>query len=590
MQRTHYCNELNKGSVNESVQVGGWVHHRRDHGGIIFIDLRDRSGLLQIVFNPEQETLFKQAETLRNEYVVKVKGKVCLRPVGTENVNLKSGQIELQARQLVILNASAPLPISIDAYTPVSEEVALRYRYLDLRRPEMQARFLLRTHVVQRMRRFFDERGFLDIETPVLTKATPEGARDYLVPSRVHPGEFYALPQSPQLFKQLLMMSGFDRYYQIVRCFRDEDLRADRQPEFTQLDMEMSFCDEADIQTLNEALIRDLFENLLQVSLPQPFPRLSYAQAMQRYGSDKPDLRISWKLVDIADLVQAIEFKVFSVPAQDPQGRVAALRIPQGADLSRKAIEDYTQYVAIFGAKGLAYIKVTDRQAGVAGLQSPILKFMPEATVEAILQRVGAETGDMIFFAAGKAKTVSESLGALRVKCAHDFKCVNDEWSPLWVVDFPLFEFDEQEKRWQALHHPFTAPKVNEVAQLSANPAACLSRAYDMVLNGCEIGGGSIRIHDSHLQSAVFDLLNMGEQEQKEKFGFLLEALKLGCPPHGGMAFGLDRLVMLMTGAKSIRDVIAFPKTQTASCPLTHAPSPVSARQLRELSIQIGKK
>lgn len=386
------------------------------------------------------------------------------------------------------------------------------------------------------------------------------------------------------------MMSGFDRYYQIVRCFRDEDLRADRQPEFTQLDMEMSFCDEADIQTLNEALIRDLFENLLQVSLPQPFPRLSYAQAMQRYGSDKPDLRISWKLVDIADLVQAIEFKVFSVPAQDPQGRVAALRIPQGADLSRKAIEDYTQYVAIFGAKGLAYIKVTDRQAGVAGLQSPILKFMPEATVEAILQRVGAETGDMIFFAAGKAKTVSESLGALRVKCAHDFKCVNDEWSPLWVVDFPLFEFDEQEKRWQALHHHFTAPKVNEVAQLSANPAASLSRAYDMVLNGCEIGGGSIRIHDSHLQSAVFDLLNMGEQEQKEKFGFLLEALKLGCPPHGGMAFGLDRLVMLMTGAKSIRDVIAFPKTQTASCPLTHAPSPVSARQLRELSIQIGKK
>ena len=369
MQRTHYCNELNKGSVNESVQVCGWVHHRRDHGGIIFIDLRDRSGLLQIVFNPEQATLFKQAETLRNEYVVKVEGKVCLRPTGTENVNLKSGQIELQARQLVILNVSAPLPISIDAYTPVSEEVALRYRYLDLRRPEMQARFLLRTHVVQRMRRFFDERGFLDIETPVLTKATPEGARDYLVPSRVHPGEFYALPQSPQLFKQLLMMSGFDRYYQIVRCFRDEDLRADRQPEFTQLDMEMSFCDEADIQTLNEALIRDLFENLLQVSLPQPFPRLSYAQAMQRYGSDKPDLRISWQLVDIADLVQAIEFKVFSVPAQDPQGRVAALRIPQGADLSRKAIEDYTQYVAIFGAKGLAYIKVTDRQAGAAGLQ-----------------------------------------------------------------------------------------------------------------------------------------------------------------------------------------------------------------------------
>lgn len=590
MQRTHYCSELNKNTLNESVQVCGWVHHRRDHGGIIFIDLRDRSGLLQIVFNPEQAALFKQAETLRNEYVVKIEGKVCLRPSGTENVNLKSGQIELQASQLVILNASAPLPISIDAYTPVSEEVALRYRYLDLRRPEMQERFLLRTHVVQRMRRFFDDSGFLDIETPVLTKATPEGARDYLVPSRVHSGEFYALPQSPQLFKQLLMMSGFDRYYQIVRCFRDEDLRADRQPEFTQLDMEMSFCDEADIQTLNEALIRDLFENLLDVSLPKPFPRLSYATAMQRYGSDKPDLRISWQLVDIADLVQAIEFKVFSAPAQDPQGRVTALRIPKGADLSRKAIEDYTQYVAIFGAKGLAYIKVTDRQAGEAGLQSPILKFIPAAIVEAILQRVGAQTGDIIFFGAGKAKRVSESLGALRVKCAHDFNCVKDEWSPLWVVDFPLFEFDEQEKRWQALHHPFTAPKVDDVAQLQANPAACLSRAYDMVLNGCEIGGGSIRIHDTHLQSAVFDLLNMSEQEQKEKFGFLLEALKLGCPPHGGMAFGLDRLVMLMTGAKSIRDVIAFPKTQTASCPLTRAPSPVSERQLRELSIQMRKK
>jgi aspartyl-tRNA synthetase len=590
MQRTHYCSELNRSSVNESVQVCGWVHHRRDHGGIIFIDLRDRSGLLQIVFNPEQDKLFKQAETLRNEYVVQVEGRVCQRPAGTENVNLKSGQIELQATQLVILNASLPLPISMDTYTPVSEEVALRYRYLDLRRPEMQERFLLRAQVVQRMRRFFEERGFLDIETPVLTKATPEGARDYLVPSRVHPGEFYALPQSPQLFKQLLMMSGFDRYYQIVRCFRDEDLRADRQPEFTQLDMEMSFCEEADIQDLNEALITHLFEDLLQVSLPKPFPRLSYTEAMQRYGSDKPELRISWQLVDIADLVQAIEFKVFSLPAQDPHGRVAALRIPQGADLSRKAIEDYTQYVAIFGAKGLAYIKVSDRKAGVAGLQSPILKFIPEATVEAILQRVGAETGDILFFAAGKAKMVSESLGALRVKCAYDFNCVKDEWSPLWVVDFPLFEFDAQEKRWQALHHPFTAPKVSDVAELQANPAACFSRAYDMVLNGCEIGGGSIRIHDSHLQSAVFDLLNIGELEQKEKFGFLLEALKLGCPPHGGMAFGLDRLVMLMTGAKSIRDVIAFPKTQTASCPLTRAPSPVSERQLKELSLQIRKK
>lgn len=590
MQRTHYCSQLTEKLVNEVIEVCGWVHHRRDHGGIIFIDLRDRSGLLQVVFNPEQSHLFKLAETLRNEYVVKITGEVKLRPKGTENVQLSTGKIELRANNLIILNNAQALPISIDAYTPVTEEVALRYRYLDLRRPEMQARFMLRSHVAQLMRRYFDEQGFLDIETPVLTKATPEGARDYLVPSRVHPGEFYALPQSPQLFKQLLMMSGFDRYYQIVRCFRDEDLRADRQPEFTQLDMEMSFCDEMDIQSLNENLITYLFEKLLDVSLPKPFPRLSYAEAMQRYGSDKPDLRIPYELIDIADLVQAIDFKVFSGPAQDTQGRVAALRIPQGADLSRKTIEDYTNYLANFGAKGLAYIKVNDRQAGLQGLQSPILKFIPDATVDVILQRVGAETGDIIFFGAGKAKVVSESLGALRVKLGHDFKCVKDEWSPLWVVDFPLFEYDEQEKRWQALHHPFTAPKVNDVAELQANPAACLSRAYDMVLNGCEIGGGSIRIHDTHLQSAIFELLNINAQEQKEKFGFLLEALKFGCPPHGGMAFGLDRLVMLMTGAKSIRDVIAFPKTQTASCPLTRAPSSVSEQQLKELSLQIRRK
>lgn len=590
MQRTHYCQQVNQSLVNETLSVCGWVHHRRDHGGIIFIDLRDRSGLLQVVFNPTSPELFKQAESLRNEYVVQVSGKVCLRPKGTENAQLKSGSVELQATQLTILNTSAPLPISIDAYTPVSEEVALRYRYLDLRRPEVQERFRLRTRVVQLMRHFFEDRGFLDIETPMLTKATPEGARDYLVPSRVHLGEFYALPQSPQLFKQLLMMSGFDRYYQIVRCFRDEDLRADRQPEFTQLDMEMSFCNEEDIQTLNEALIRYLFKELLNVDLPSPFPRMSYATAMQRYGSDKPDLRIPFELVDIADLVKDIEFKVFSGPANDPQGRVTALRLPKGSDLSRKAIEDYTQYVSIFGAKGLAYIKVIDRELGLEGLQSPILKFIPEQTVSSILQRLAAENGDMVFFGAGSAKMVSESLGALRVKLGHDFNCVQDEWSPLWVVDFPLFEYDAQEKRWQALHHPFTAPKVNDVAELQANPQGCLSRAYDMVLNGCEIGGGSIRIHDTHLQSAVFELLNINEAEQKEKFGFLLEALKFGCPPHGGMAFGLDRLVMLMTGAKSIRDVIAFPKTQTASCPLTHAPSSVSEQQLKELSLQIRKK
>lgn len=590
MQRTHYNQQVNQSLVNETIQVCGWVHHRRDHGGIIFIDLRDRSGLLQVVFNPSLPELFKQAETLRNEYVLKISGKVCLRPKGTENPQLKSGMVELHATQLTLLNTSAPLPISIDAYTPVSEEVALRYRYLDLRRPEVQERFRLRTRVVHLMRHFFEERGFLDIETPILTKATPEGARDYLVPSRVHLGEFYALPQSPQLFKQLLMMSGFDRYYQIVRCFRDEDLRADRQPEFTQLDMEMSFCNEEDVQTLNEALIRHLFKECLDVDLPDPFPRISYATAMQRYGSDKPDLRIPFELIDIADLVKDIEFKVFSGPANDPQGRVTALRLPKGGDLSRKAIEDYTQYVSIFGAKGLAYIKVIDRALGREGLQSPILKFIPEETVTAILQRVAAENGDIVFFGAGAAKIVSESLGALRVKLGHDFNCVKEGWSPLWVVDFPLFEYDAQEKRWQALHHPFTAPKVNDVAELQAQPELCLSRAYDMVLNGCEIGGGSIRIHDTHLQSAVFDLLNINAAEQKEKFGFLLEALKFGCPPHGGMAFGLDRLIMLMTGAKSIRDVIAFPKTQTASCPLTHAPSPVSEQQLKELSLQIRKK
>lgn len=589
MQRTHYCQELNSNLVNQTVRVCGWVHHRRDHGGIIFIDCRDRSGLLQIVFSPDQPELFKQAETLRNEYVVQISGKVSLRPKGTENTQLKSGAIELQATALVILNTSAPLPISIDAYTPVSEEMALRYRYLDLRRPEVQERFRLRIEVVRLMRQFYEERGFLDIETPILTKATPEGARDYLVPSRIHLGEFYALPQSPQLFKQLLMMSGFDRYYQIVRCFRDEDLRADRQPEFTQLDMEMSFCNEEDIQTLNESLIRYLFKKVLAVDLPDPFPRLSYATAMRRYGSDKPDLRIPFELVDIEDLVQTIEFKVFSEPANDSQARVAALRIPQAADLTRKAIEEYTRYAAVFGAKGLAYIKILDPTRGMEGLQSPILKFIPEAVISAILQRVEAKKGDIIFFGAGSAKIVSESLGALRVKCAHDFNCVKEGWFPLWVVDFPLFEFDNDEKRWKALHHPFTAPKINTVDQLLANPEACLSRAYDMVLNGCEIGGGSIRIHENALQKAVFDLLTINEMEQKEKFGFLLEALKLGCPPHGGMAFGLDRLVMLMTNAKSIRDVIAFPKTQTASCPLTHAPSPVSEQQLKELALQIRK-
>lgn len=590
MKRTHYCGQVTQNEVNQTVRVSGWVHHRRDHGGIIFIDLRDRSGLLQVVFNPEQAALFAQAESLRNEYVLTVEGQLVLRPLGTENKHLASGQVELHATQLLIHNSSLPLPFSIDGYTPTSEEVSLRYRYLDLRRPEMQARFLLRTQVVTFIRRFLEEKGFLELETPILTKATPEGARDYLVPSRVHPGEFYALPQSPQLFKQLLMVAGFDRYYQVVRCFRDEDLRADRQPEFTQLDMELSFCDEETIQNITENLITQLFKTVLKVDLPQPFPKMSYAEAMRRYGSDKPDLRVPLELVDIADLVQEIEFQVFAGPAQDEKGRVALLRVPSGVDFTRKMIDDYTAHCAIYGAKGLAYIKVLDRAQGLAGLQSPILKFIPETVIEAILERAQAQTGDILFFGAGDFKIVSESLGALRLKIGSDLHLVQEGFQPLWVVDFPLLEFDDKTRRWQALHHPFTAPQVSDLSVFQASPGTCLSRAYDMVLNGCEIGGGSIRIHDSALQSAVFELLAISEQEQQEKFGFLLEALKFGCPPHGGIAFGLDRLVMLMTGARSIREVIAFPKTQTAACPLTQAPSSVSPEQLKELFLKIQQK
>ena len=586
--RSLYCGELNETHLDQEVTLCGWVHRRRDHGGVIFVDLRDHTGLLQVVFDPDTADTFATAESVRNEYVLQVQGRVRRRPEGTVNPDMPTGQVEVLGLVLTVLNVAATPPFQLDD-TDVQEETRLRYRYIDLRRPEMQEKLRLRARITHVMRSFLDAHGFIDVETPILTRSTPEGARDYLVPSRTHGGEFFALPQSPQLFKQLLMMSGMDRYYQSARCFRDEDLRADRQPEFTQLDIETSFMNEDDIMSLTETMVRDLFREVLDVALPDPFPRMTYAESMQRFGTDRPDLRIPLELVDLGDVMQAVEFKVFAGPANDPDGRIAALRVPGGGDISRKDIDGYTQYVSQYGARGLAYIKVNDVAAGREGLQSPILKFLPDDVVDAIVSRTGIENGDLVFFGADKTKIVNESLGALRVKLGLERGMLQGDWDPVWVIDFPMFELDAKTNRWMALHHPFTAPKSDDPDALAADPGASLSRAYDMVLNGTELGGGSIRIHRTDMQQAVLKLLGIGEQEARDKFGFLLDALKFGCPPHGGLAFGLDRLVMLMTGASSIREVMAFPKTQTAACPLTQAPSSVAQGQLIELGIHLHK-
>ena len=586
--RSHKCGELSTQHLGQTVALCGWVHRRRDHGGVIFIDLRDRAGLVQVVFDPDLAESFAIAESVRSEYVLRIEGVVRDRPEGTHNPNMFTGQIEVLGKHIEVLNESETPPFPLESEIEVNEETRLRFRYIDLRRTVMQQRMKVRRDVTRHLRQYLDDNEFFEIETPYLTKATPEGARDYIVPSRTHPNSFFALPQSPQLYKQLLMVAGMERYYQVVRCFRDEDLRADRQPEFTQLDIETSFMNEQQIMSIMEEMIRRLFKDIINVDLGDQFPVMSHAEAMRRYGSDRPDLRIPLELVDIADEMREVDFKVFSGPANDPHGRVVAMRVPEGGEMSRSVIDELTKFVGIYGAKGLAYIKVNDLAAGVEGLQSPIVKFAPDEVWAKVMAKVGAQNGDLVFFGADKADIVNEAMGALRVKLGLDRNLLVGEWKPLWVVDFPMFAWDEKAQRYTAIHHPFTAPSCS-VEELKANPGQALSRAYDLVLNGTEVGGGSIRINRTEMQQIVFAILGIGHEEAREKFGFLLDALKYGAPPHGGIAFGLDRLVMLMTGASSIRDVIAFPKTQTAACPLFNAPALVSDEQLKELGIRLRK-
>jgi len=585
MMRTHNCGEVTEKHIDSTVELCGWVNRRRDHGGVIFIDLRDRTGIVQVVFDPDEEKAFELAEHVRNEYVLRVKGRVRHRPEGTVNLNIPTGKIEVYTTELELLNSSEPLPFQLDD-DDTTESVRLRHRFLDLRREPMQKNLRLRHAIIRSLRNYLENRDFTEVETPILTRSTPEGARDYLVPSRTYPGEFFALPQSPQLFKQLLMVSGYERYYQIARCFRDEDLRADRQPEFTQLDIEMSFIEQSDIMGIMEDMIRNLFAEVQDVELPNPFPQLSWHESMQRFGSDRPDLRIPLELVDLGDVMQDVEFKVFSNPAKANDGRVAVIRVPGGTSLSRAKIDGYTEYVGLYGARGLAYVKVNEVAKGRDGLQSPILKFLPDEVIEAILQRTGAEDGDLLFFGADSAKVVNDSLGALREKLGHDLNMVEGDWQPLWVIDFPMFEYDTKAARNVSLHHPFTSPIVTEG---EIDPAAALSRSYDMVLNGSEIGGGSIRIHQKDVQQKVFRALGISEEEADDKFGFLLDALKYGAPPHGGIAFGVDRIAAMMAGVNSIRDVIAFPKTQKAACLMTSSPNAVDNDQLRELNLKLRK-